>query len=139
MPRSQKHTRARFLLLLIWCCCIIAVGCGTTTTTTTTAAYVALSSLVTCNEKTKKRKKNLPTKMNKKNETRVFVDTKRNESQKRTPVVRVLVLVAGKTRNNEKMKKRDKNKKNVTKSKETKEIREGSFPQQLIFSSAITD
>ena len=28
LPRSQKHTRARFLLLLIRCCCVLAVGCG---------------------------------------------------------------------------------------------------------------
>ena len=35
---------------------------------------------------------------------------------------------------NEKMKEKT----NVTKSKESKEFREGSFPQQLIFSSAIT-
>ena len=67
------------------------------------------------------------------------MDTKRRESQKRTPVVLVLVLVAGKTRNNEKMEKLEKKKKkNVTKSKEIKELREGSLPQQEIFPSAIT-
>ena len=44
-----------------------------------------------------------------------------------TRVVLVLVLVAGKTRKNEKMKIRDKKKKKkVTKSKESKELREGS-------------
>ena len=37
LPRSHKHTRARFLLLLLWCCCI-AVGCG--------AATILLPSLV---------------------------------------------------------------------------------------------
>ena len=39
------------------------------------------------------------------------MDTKRKESQKRTPVVLVFVLVAGKTRNKEKLKKRDETKK----------------------------
>ena len=34
--------------------------------------------------------------------------------------------------------RKNQEKKNVTESKESKELREGSFPQQLIFSSAIT-
>ena len=54
-----------------------------------------------------------------------------------TPVVLVLVLVAGKTLSNAKTKKRDKNKKkNVTKAKKAKNY--GRVPQQIISSSAIT-
>ena len=44
----QTHTRASCCLLLLWYCCI-AVGSGAATT----AACIALSSLLTCNEKTK--------------------------------------------------------------------------------------
>ena len=33
LPRSQKHTWARFLLLFIWCYCITAVDCSAATTT----------------------------------------------------------------------------------------------------------
>ena len=96
---KNTHTRASC------CCCCDAVSLRLVVVllrlilrSTTTAAYVALSSLVTCNEKPKE--KNNANKG--KDETRVFVGTNRKESQKRTPVILVLVLVAGKTGNNKK-------------------------------------
>ena len=70
----KRHTRARFLLLLTWCCCIVAVGCGAATTILLLYCCLALSSLVTCNVKTKEKNDK---KEKKKNETRVLVDTKR--------------------------------------------------------------
>ena len=57
------------------------------------------------------------------------MDTKRKESQKRTPVVLVFVLVAGKTRNKEKLKKRDETKKRRSqKAKKAKKFGKVIFP-----------
>ena len=55
------------------------------------------------------------------------MDTKRKESQKRTPVVLVFVLVAGKTRNKEKLKKREKKKKKKRLKKQRKQRTSGRF------------
>ena len=76
------------LLLLYYCC-------------------LALSSLVTCNEKTKEKNEKKGGKKKVKHE---FLWIRKGKKPKTYTRI-VLVLVAGKTRNNEKMKKRDKSKK----------------------------
>ena len=55
LPRSHKHTRARFLLLLLWCCCNNAGGCGAATYYLL-LCLVASSSLVTRKKKKEKEK-----------------------------------------------------------------------------------
>ena len=104
LPRSQKHTRARFLLLLIRCCCIIAVGCGAATT------ILLLPSVVFSRHLKRKNERKIRQKGKKKHE--LLWTGKGKKLKTYTRVVLVLVLVAGKTRNNEKKKKeRDKKQK----------------------------
>ena len=71
LPRSQKHTRARFLLLLLWCCCIIAVGCGAAA-----ILMLLLPSLVLSRHSLRKNDRKKTTKR-KKMKHEFFVDTKR--------------------------------------------------------------
>ena len=90
---------------------------------------LVLSSLVTKNEKTKE-----------KNDKKEKDDTSfcgyKKENQNRTAVTHSRTLLE--KRESTTKGRGGKQKKNVTKSKESEELREGSFPQQLIFSSAIT-
>ena len=90
---------------------------------------LVLSSLVTKNEKTKE-----------KNDKKEKDDTSfcgyKKENQNRTAVTHSRTLLE--KRESTTKGRGGKQKKNVTKSKEREELREGSFPQQLIFSSAIT-
>ena len=106
LPRSQQHTRALpaaidLVLLLyycgwLWCCYNYTTNC-----------CLALSSLVTCNEKTKEKNEKKGGKKKVKHE---FLWIRKGKKPK-TDTRIVLVLGAGKTRNNEKTKKRDKSKK----------------------------
>ena len=107
LPRSHKHTRARFLLLLLWCCCIIAVGCGAATT-----------AVVTCNEKKRGKKTTIEETLKMKMEF-LWI-------QKRIRTAVRIVLVWLEKWNNEKTntgkKKRERHK------KKSKQLTTGGFP-----------
>ena len=122
LPRSHKHTRVCFLLLL-WCCCI-AVGCGAAATALRSLALVtchprALSSLVTCSERTKKRGEGEEKTKKTKNEN----DFCEYKKAKRT------VLVAGRTKQRKNEKKTWGKKKERSKKQRKQKNSEG-FPNK---------
>ena len=120
LPRSHKHTRARFVLLL-WCCCIVVVVLLLLlpSLALVTCHPRALSSLVTCSERTKKRGEGEEKTKKTKNEN----DFCEYKKAKRT------VLVAGRTKQRKNEKKTWGKKKERSKKQRKQKNSEG-FPNK---------